>query len=591
MIKYHDFSKSKVISFDCETYDPDLTTKGPGIKRGGYILGYSLADESGFAEYYNLGHDGITIDERNKNIKYLREIMSLDIPKLGQNILYDCDWFQNFLRVKVNGKWWDTLVAEALLNENQGKYNLDFMSEKYLQLGKVKAKPEAICEIEGWKGDFRKHLWRMSYTDVRDYAIGDVVLPIKIFELQWKLMSQQDLLSLFHLEMGLFPMLIHMRDTGVLIDIKALRQAEERFTDVLFDYENELNNIAGFEVNYRASADIAKACDKFGLDYPLTEKTKKPSFTKQWLENNADTHPIFKYVTECRKIYNIVSKFLESQIRQSMVEGKIYTQFHPDKAEDYGTVTGRFSSSNPNLQNIPANDPEVGKAVRKLFLPFEGQKWGRIDYSQIEVRLMAHYAVGNRSDEICQAFNTNANIDYHQWCADQVGNITRKRAKTINFGLFYGMGIDLLCYKLNLEKDEGEAFLDMYFSRLPFIKKTIWAAKNRAESRGYVKTILGRRRRFPDRKFTYKALNAIIQGSAADIMKKSMVDSWNSGVYDVLIPLITVHDEIDVSIPDSQIGMDAFKELNEIMKKTIKLKVPLGTEKEIGKSWGDLHKV
>lgn len=591
MTKYKDFSKSKVISFDCETYDPDLKLKGPSIKRGGYVLGYSLADESGFAEYYNLGHNGISKDERLKNLNYLEEVMSLDVPKLGQNILYDCDWFQNFLRVQVKGKWWDLMVAEALINENQGKYNLDYMSEKYLQLGKVKAKPEKVCEIEGWKGDFRAHLWRMSYQDVRDYAIGDVVLPIKIFEIQWKLLNQQELLPLFHLEMGLYPMLIYMRDHGVKIDLPSLRILEDKFCDILMAYEDELNNLAGFEVNYRASADIAKACDKFGLTYPLTEKTKKPSFTKQWLENNADTHQLFKLISECRKFYNIISKFLESQIKQSTVDSIIYTQFHPEKAEDYGTVTGRFSSSNPNLQNIPANDPEVGKAVRKLFLPFEGQKWGRIDYSQIEVRLMAHYAVGKRSDEIRQAFNTDANIDYHQWCADQVGNITRKRAKTINFGLFYGMGIDLLCYKLNLTKDEGEAFLDMYFERLPFIKKTIWAAKNRAESRGYVKTILGRRRRFPDKKFTYKALNAVIQGSAADIMKKSMVDSWNSGIYDVLTPLLTVHDEIDVSIPDNQLGMDAFKELNDIMRKTVELKVPLSTEKEIGKNWGDLKKI
>ena len=390
--------------------------------------------------------------------------------------------------------------------------------------------------------------------------------------------------------MGLYPLLIHMRDTGIRVDIKTLRLTAERFIDILFEYENELNSIAGFEVNYRASADIAKACDRFGLKYPLTEKTKKPSFTKQWLENNADIHPIFKYVTECRKIYNIVSKFLESQIRQSLVDGIVYTQLHPNKAEDYGTVTGRFSSSNPNLQNIPANDPEVGKAVRKLFIPFDGHLWGRIDYSQVEVRLLAHFAVGQRSDEIRQAFVVNAKTDYHQWCADQVGNITRKRAKSINFGIFYGMGVDLLCHKLNLSKAEGEAFLDMYFERLPFIKKTIYAAKNRAESRGYVKTILGRRRRFPDKRFTYKALNAVIQGSAADIMKKSMVDAWEAGIYNELTPLLTVHDEMDVSIPDTKTGREAFKELNKIMGNAVKLKVPLTTDIEIGLNWGELKK-
>ncbi|MHA1302123.1 MAG: DNA polymerase [Candidatus Heimdallarchaeaceae archaeon] len=597
MTKYKDFSKSKVICFDVETKDPDLKTKGPAIHRDGYVLGYSFADETGFAEYYNLAHPDCSIEEKEKNLEYLAEVMSLDIPKLGQNILYDLDWIQNFLKIKVNGKLWDIMMAEALINENQLKYNLDFMAEKYLGLEKVKTDIDAFCEYHGLKGDPRQWLWQMNYSDVRDYAIGDVQLPLKIFQIQWRIMDKEELLPLFHIEMEGYPLLIRMRKHGVRINIQQIRELEDRLSDILIDYENQLYNLTGFELNYNASADIAKACDSFGLSYPLTKKTKKPSFQRSWLEANFDAHPLFGLIIRCRKYHKMISTFLESQIKHQVIDNIIYAQFHPCKAENGGTVTGRFSGSNPNLQFIPNPksdagidtelDYNIGKAIRKLFLPFPEHKWGRIDFNQIELRLLAHFAIGPKSDEIRLAFNTDQKIDYHQWCADIAG-VSRQEAKKPNFGLIYGMGLEKLCKELKMNLDEGEAFLRTYNAKLPFIKQTLYAVKNRAESRGYVKTILGRRRRFPNKDFTYKALNAIIQGSAADIMKKSMRDAWNAGIYDVLIPLLTVHDEMDVSIPSTKESFEAFRELNEIMMNTVKLKVPIITEMEIGENWGEL---
>jgi len=524
--------------------------------------------------------------------------MLLDIPKLGMNILYDLDWIQNFLGIEVNGKLYDIMMAEALINENQYKYNLDFMAEKYLALQKARTQIDAFCEYHGLKGKSVEWLWKMNYSDVRDYAIGDVKLPLEIFQIQWRIMDKEELLPLFHIEMEGYPLLIKMRKHGVRINIQQIRELEDRLSDILIDYENKLEELVGFELNYNASTDIAKACDGFGLSYPLTEKTKKPSFQRPWLEANSDEHPLFGLIMRCRKYHKMISTFLESQIKHQVIDDIIYAQFHPCKAEDGGTVTGRFSGSNPNLQFIPNPksdasidtelDYNIGKAIRELFLPFPGHKWGRVDFNQVELRLLAHFAIGPKSDEIRLAFNTDQNIDYHQWCADIAG-VSRQEAKKPNFGLIFGMGLEKLCKKLGMSLDEGEAFLKTYNARLPFIKQTLYAVKNKAESRGYVKTILGLRRRFPNRDFTYKALNAIIQGSSADIMKKSMRDAWKAGIYEVLIPLLTVHDEMDVSIPQTKESFEAFKELGIIMENAVKLKVPITVDWEMGNNWGNLE--
>ena len=595
--RYKDFSQSKVIAVDCETKDPDLKTKGPAIHRGGYVLGFSLADETGFAEYYDVGHrDGLR-EVQEKNLDYLEEVMALNIPKLGQNILYDFDWFQNFLGIKVNGKWWDLMMAESLIDENQFRYGLDHMAEKYLQLHKKESIIDRICAAHGWKGPPQEHLWKMRYQDVREYAIGDVQLPIRIFEIQWKMMHEEKLLPLFDMEMGVYPLLIHMRKNGVGIDVPKLRQLEDRVSDLLIEGEEQLNDYVGFELNYNAATDIAQACDRLGIKYPLTPKTKKPSFQKPWME--AQEHPLFQMIVACRRYSKLIGTFLESQIKHQVIDGRIYGQFHPAKADDGGTVTGRFSASNPNLQFIPnpksyeeeekTLEINLGKAIRSLFVPMEGHRWGKKDYSQIEFRLAAHFAIGLRAEEIRQTYNENAQMDYHQWCAE-IAAVTRHRAKRINFGLLFGMGIEKLCRELGMSVDEGEAFLTEYNQRVPFIKQTLYAVKGKAEARGWVKTILGRRRRFPDRRFSYKALNAVIQGSAADIMKKSMKDAWEAGIYadDALVPLLTVHDEMDTSIPPTKIGEEAFAELGEIMEGAVKLKVPVLVESEEGPDWGNL---
>lgn len=594
-MKYPNLSNSKVISFDIETYDPDLLTKGPAVYRGGYILGIALADGNGFTEYYNLKHYDCTESERKKNLGYLKEVFESNVAKLGMSILYDLDWIQNFLELKVNGQLWDIQIAESLINENQGKYSLNFMGEKYLGIKKYKDEIDEFCEQNNLKGDSRRWLWKMDYSLVKKYAIQDVKLPLQIFKIQWNILQKENLLPLFHMEMAEFPMLIFMRKKGVRINEKKLASLNDILYNVLFDYEDKLNELAGFELNYRASIQIAKVCDSFGLIYPRTLNTGTPSFTKPWLEQHQHEHGLFNLILKCRKYYKVINTFLESQIGGQLTNGLIRTVLHPCKTTEGGTVTGRFSSSNPNLQFIPSPKSDInvdepinlGKEIRSLFIPFKNMLWGRIDYNQVELRLFAHFAIGKRSNEIRETFQNDPNADYHQWCADIAG-VSRAIAKNINFGLIYGMGLLLLCQTLRMNETEGMIFLDTYNQRLPFIKTTLYAVKSRAESRGYVKTILGRRRRFPNKDYTYKALNAIVQGSAADIMKKAMKDSWEAGIYNVLIPLLTEHDELDISIPRTNEGFEAFGELKNIMENTIKIKVPIYCDCEIGENWGSL---
>jgi DNA polymerase I-like protein with 3'-5' exonuclease and polymerase domains len=289
-------------------------------------------------------------------------------------------------------------------------------------------------------------------------------------------------------------------------------------------------------------------------------------------------------------------------------------------------------NSNPNLQQMPSRDPVLGPLCRSMFIPEEEHTWTRKDYSQIEIRVLAHYARGTGSDAVRQAFVDKPDLDYHQWCADLAG-ISRKSAKTINFGLVYGMGATKLGDKLGLDADATKHFLSLFHEHLPFAKETLQEASRVAQGRGYVRTILGRRRRFDSweprdwdlarklgvtrdkdlllsqidkeihlatinmwhaptpgirRAGTHKALNAVIQGTAAEVMKKAMVDAYEAGVFDVLVPHLTVHDELDQSEPDSVAGREADAELTSIMENTIKFHVPILVESERGPSWGEL---
>ena len=577
-MKFPNLENEKIIALDIETYDPDLKELGPGPRRNGKILGVAIAtkDKSWYFE-----------DSESDLYTWLHSIEHKTF--IGANFMYDMD----FLQYKgFNPKTvLDVQIAEPLIDENQGHYSLDFLGNKYLGLGKMKDEIQEFCDLNGLKGDPRKHLYKMPPALVGKYAKIDAELTLKVFEKQLPILEEQDLVSVFDMEMRLFPLLMKMRRQGVRINRKGLYDLDEKYSEIIEDTQKKLDSFCGFKVNINSRIDMAKAFNKFGYHYNYNERTEKmieadkdpnPCFNAAFLASC--DHELARYASTIRTYRSIKSKFLDG-LDKFIINGRLHCMFWPMKREEFGTVSGRFSSAKPNLQQIPSND--FKKDIRSLFLPEEGHLWGRGDESQIELRMLAHYAIGEGSDEIRNRFIKNPGTDYHQECADMTG-MDRKPAKTINFGVVYGMGVAKLCASLGLSENEGREVLNNYHDKLPFLKQTTREIQRVAESRGYIRTILKRRRRFPDKNLCYKAANSLFQGSAAEVMKKIMVDAYDKKIFDVLIPHLTIHDELDYSIPPTKEGEEAEKELKYIAENCIKFRVPLKFDLERGPNWGNL---
>lgn len=620
---FPDLSSAREIAVDCETRDPELKTKGPGVRRDGYIVGVAIGTDDGFRAYYPVRHEAGPNLDPAAVFRWLRtELSREDQEKVGANILYDSDYLAQE-SVSLAGMWRDIQVAEPLLDENAFEYNLNALAKKYLGEKKEESDIEHFAKSRGWKGKAQEHLWKMPSNIVGPYAEADVDLPLRILKKQLPLLEEQDLLPLFEMESKLTRVLLKMRRLGVRIDVEKLDQAIFSVGERIKVLNKKMKHISGLEVNIWAAESLGKAFDRLGINYGLTAKTRKPSFTHDFLERHPHEFP--QLVVQARTLEKFLGTFLKGSIHDMLVNRRIHGQFHQLKGDDYGTVTGRLSSSNPNLQFIPARDKELGPLVRSMFLPEDGCQWGKCDMSQIEFRLFAHYATGPGSEEIRQKYQTDPEADFHQMCADMSGR-SRTKAKTINFGKIYGMGLEKLCASMGMSRSEGEKFMREYDESIPFVKRMLQMAASVADRRGYVKTILGRRRRFDmwepadwhlskqipagskekiidavnaareedptvrpgvRRAKTYKALNAVIQGSAADQIKKSMVDCDDAGLWEILPLHLTVHDELDPSVPGTKEGKSAFFEMVRLMELAVPLKIPVKADWKIGANWGE----
>ena len=586
-MRYPNLSHSSVISFDIETYDPELREKGPGVyRKDGNILGIAIGNDKGFKEYYNLGHSKIPPELKEKNLNYIKSVLALPCKKLGTNILYDLDWLENWDDIKVNGELHDIQIAEPLINENQIFYNLDFLGQKYLNVGKEKTKVDEYCQKHNLPGDIRRWLWRMDYETVKDYAIRDIELPLEIFKKQWSILKEEDLLYLYHIEAGLIRLLLQMRKEGVRINLKQLTINIEEMQRLIKAESNFLFNKYG-KFNYNSSQQIAKVLNKLNIPYPLTEKGN-PNLDKEILKQiDKDVTNQILIVKEAEKI---LSTFLINALYGHQINGVIHCSFNPLKSDEYGTISGRFSSSNPNLQQIPSQEETYGNLCRSLFIPLENHFWAKLDYSQIEYRIIAHFAIGPKSEEVRENYNNNPDTDYHQLIMDWTG-LNRKNAKIANFGVSYFMGIKTFMKKFNWAQSETEQLMENYFKEVPFIIPTRKHIVQIAKGRGFIKTILNRRARVTtemrDNKKEYSMFNRLIQGTAADILKKAMKDAYDDGIFNVLKPHLTVHDELDVSVSKdkSKENFEALKELKHTMEHVVKLKVPIVVNVGLGKNW------
>jgi DNA polymerase-1 len=591
-MEYPNLSDSKIIGFDIETYDPGISKKlGPGVyRKDGYMLGFSIANEQGFAEYYNLGHYDCTESERKRNIEYLKDVLSLNIPKLGANILYDVDWTENWLHIPITGQLYDVQIAESLLDENQGHYSLDFLANKYLGKGKYKTEIQEFCDNNDLKGDPRKWLYKMPYKLVRKYAIEDAREPIDIFKIQWKKMYEEELLDVFHLECNLIRAILQMRRTGVKIDVEKRDLNALKVQNYIEEIHYKLMDKYG-EFNYNSSQQIAKLFNTKGIKYSQTEKGN-PNIDANFLKSIKDEVSLAEDIYNIRKGDKVLNSFLLGSYNRFLCEGDlIHCSFYNTRTDNFGTRSGRLSSANPNLQQIPSKgvDTYWGQIAREVFIPFDDCWWCKIDYSQIEYRFMAHFATGPGSEEIRAAYNNNPLTDYHQYIIDLTG-LKRRFAKNLNFGVAYGMGAWHMAEFFNWALDYCYEILNIYHSKATYIKPTIRMVENYAKRKGFIKTFLGRKSRLINPDKAYIMFCRLIQGSAADLMKAAMLKNFESGVFDILYPHITVHDELDVSVPKTKIGIEAMKEMQHNMETCIKIKVPIIAEPELGSNWADIEK-
>lgn len=615
-----DLRRAPVMSFDVETYDPELATAGPGWARGkGHLCGFSVAtpDTRIYVPIRHTVQAEMNIDP-DMAIRWMSAMMGTDCPKVGANLMYDVGWLRQE-GITVKGKLHDVQFAEALLDETS-RVNLEALGRKYCGIGKEVDILKEWCMSYYGSGalTWRKDIHRAPVSLVGAYGEMDAALPLMVFEQQYPLLVNEGLVELFEMENKLIRLLLDMRFAGVQVDIPYAEQLRDTFVKEAKEVQDRINHMAGFSVNVNASDSLAKAFRHFGLDHPRTDKGA-PSFTKEFLENH--DHEFANAITELRGIEKLRGTFVEGYLLGSHVNGKVHGLFHPLSGTDGGTKTGRFASSDPNLQNIPTRT-KAGKLIRKAFIPDFGHlQWRKYDYSQIEYRFLAHYAVGQGSDIIRQKYIDDPTTDYHQATADlilQIANILLERGptKNINFGIVYGMGKDKMAKDLNLAIEAAKKLLDAYHLGAPFVKETMKQVMDFANEYGYNLTILNRRTRFnlwePDgwgvkgfalpyaqavarygavkRAYLYKALNYKLQGSAADMMKAGMVKCYEDGVFDATgIPRLTVHDELDFS--DEGGRDEAFKEMQHIMQTIIPLRVPVLFDCDIGPNWGDAKEV
>ena len=598
---YPDLSHAKEVSIDLETKDPNLSSMGSGwARKDGCIIGVAVAVE-GDQWYFPIRHEIGPNFDPDMTLKWLASVCKIDRDYIFHNAPYDVGWLlaEN---VTVHGRIVDTMVVAPLLDENRFSYALNALGRDYLQERKSEVELREAAEAFGVNA--KSEMYKLPAAHVGKYAEQDASLTLRLWKHFKSLIIKEDIQDIFNLELKVLKTIIPMRQRGVRVD---LDKAEKIKEDLLVRENNLLTTIlkkTGVAVEIWSAESVAKVFDSLNLSYTKTEKTEAPSFTKGFLANHP--HEIPKMIVQAREYQKARSTFVDTVLKHQ-VNGRIHAELHPLRSDQGGTVTGRFSYSNPNLQQIPARHGEIGPMIRSLFLPEEGALWGAFDYSSQEPRIVVHYAklMGFRgASEFSEQYNQNARTDFHQMAADIVG-VPRKQAKDINLGLFYGMGSKKLAASLGLEYEDAQDLFSTYHDKVPFVRELSEYTSNRASNRGVIRTLLGRRCRFDKwepnkygswkpmsyqeaygehgpaikRAFTYKALNKLIQGSAADQTKAAMVALAEEGI----LPMIQVHDELDISVEDEQQA----KQITEIMENCVQLEVPSVVDAEFGPNWGE----
>ncbi len=575
--------EQKSVCFDTETTDLDPLRCE--------LVGLSFAYTEGEAFYVPISANQ---EKAHRQVAIFKPFFEAEtIEKVGQNIKYDLLVLRRY-QVEVKGPLFDNMIAHYLLNP-EIRHGMDYMAETYLNYRTIR-----IEELIGPKGKNQKSMRDVDPDAVKDYAAEDADITLRLKNILGKEIQESGLDPLFHeVEMPLTRVLADMEWSGVRLDLEALDELSTLYTGELEKVEREIIEMAGIDFNVNSPKQTGEVL----FDHMKISSNPKKTKTGQYRTNEEELmkirrlHPIVDKILEQRGLKKLLGTYINAfPLLVNPNSGKIHTSFNQTVA-----ATGRLSSSDPNLQNIPIRD-ERGRELRKVFIPDEGALFASSDYSQIELRIMAHLS-GDRN--MVEAFNKGQDIHaataakIYKVPLDKVTSDMRRKAKTANFGIIYGISAFGLSERLFISRKEAKELIDNYFEIYPQVKQYIDDSIEKARSNGYVETIFHRKRFLPDitshnanvRKFAERnAVNAPIQGSAADIIKIAMVriDRRLEEANLKTQMILQVHDELNFNVPTAEL-----EQVKAIIKTEMEgafpLRVPLKVDIGIGQNWLEAH--
>jgi DNA polymerase I-like protein with 3'-5' exonuclease and polymerase domains len=607
-----------VTALDLECYDPLLKTHGPGWcfpTKPGHVCGVSIANDA-VENYWPIGHS-----EQNLPVKqvtaWLKRELELDpAPDLLlvlYNSTYDLGWLRR-MGIRPTCPIVDVAVAVPLIDENRFSYGLDDVGKDWL--GEVKdyglmmdaAKRGLSLSKTANKASVMGRMNELPSWAVAGYAIQDAKLTRRLWLEKCKAqIDLEDLHQVFKLEHDLIPVLLDMREHGVRINVGRAHRLSLQYELQKQELLKQIKYLTGRTLALWEGEDVSRAFKSVGINWTEVTAKGEASFRSTVMERL--DHPLAKLIVKARRIDKAKGTFIDGHMLGHEVNGRIHAVFSALRSDEGGAVTGRSSSSNPNLQNLPSREEDISSDIRGLMEPDSPEEaWASSDFASQEPRLGIHFAQAAGIPGVkpfVDAYHENPNLDFHQKGADITG-LKRKDAKNLTLGKMYSMGGAKLCHSLGLptewveKKDgsgkvevagpEGQAIMDQYDRYMPFIRGINDMCMRKAEQRGWIRTLLGRRRHFQQQSknavkgergaYPYKALNCLIQGSAADMTKKAMIDLWKAGIK----ILVSVHDEIGFSARNAHEA----EEGRRLMCECVKLNVPVEADLEIGPNWGSV---
>lgn len=619
------WAQAKRVAVDVECRDPQLKKLGPGVRRDGYIVGVSFAIEDGPAYYVPLRHEGgDNVESPAHAIQYFRDQAKLFRGEIcGAGLQYDLDYLAEEGVIFRGVKFFrDCQIADPLLNELHFSYSLENIAARWGLPGKDETLLREVAQAYGL--DPKQDLWRLPARFVAAYGVRDVRLPLQLLRRQEKDIDEQNLWEVYNLESRLLPVLVKMRRRGVRIDFEKLDKIEQWALAKETEKLKQVHLITGINITVGDvwKPDIlAPALQIIGIRPPLTPKTKKFSIGQDFLDKI--DHPVAKALSRARKVNKLRTTFAES-IRRYAIGNRIHCTFNQLRRTDdltgiaKGARYGRLSCIDPNLQQQPSRE-DFADMWRSIYVPNEGGLWASDDFSQQEPRWLVHYAedcflnpkvqfnypsakvAGDkyRNDPNTDTHTMMARIIYGLGDDQQPSKKQRTNAKIIFLGLCYGMGggklarnlglpttftVDRYGRRIEIAGPEAQAILNLFDSKVPFVRKLAKFCEKKAKKTGYIKTITGRRCRFPENEpgrydWTHKALNRLIQGSSGDQTKEAMVLADEAG-FKLQLQL---HDELGQTV----YSMKEARELATLMKETKRARVPFKVDVEVGLSWGE----